>query len=333
MAKAAREESMEDVLASIRRLVSEETERIPDMREAVSAKPVEPYLSGDKGWEAGTRVDSAGRSAEPDQHTRSKPADRATRAKLLLTDDYLVEDIERWLENTPPDSEPSVAPPSSRRSSAPSSQADVPAKTARPARPAAETRRDKATGHINQAEDADTTAELSGSATAEVAQSDRPSLDERARARQARAERRRKTAARAAAIASDTAMRRAPQPKGGSAAKNNLEQPDPTEGEPVNPTPKTPAAQDAVSDPQMVPLSMIENVIRTSLEKYSAELVAQAAPQTKPNTVSDEDKLRQMVADIVRTELQGPLGERITRNMRKLVRREIYRALETRDLG
>lgn len=43
--------------------------------------------------------------------------------------------------------------------------------------------------------------------------------------------------------------------------------------------------------------------------------------------VLDEETLREMVAEIVRQELQGPLGERITRNVRKLVRREIYRAL------
>jgi cell pole-organizing protein PopZ len=47
----------------------------------------------------------------------------------------------------------------------------------------------------------------------------------------------------------------------------------------------------------------------------------------------DEESLREIVSDIVRKELQGSLGERITRNVRKLVRREIYRALEARDLG
>lgn len=45
----------------------------------------------------------------------------------------------------------------------------------------------------------------------------------------------------------------------------------------------------------------------------------------------DEDTLRDMVSDIVRQELQGALGERITRNVRKLVRREIHRALASRD--
>ena len=50
----------------------------------------------------------------------------------------------------------------------------------------------------------------------------------------------------------------------------------------------------------------------------------------KESTV-DEEVLREMVTDIVRQELQGALGERITRNVRKLVRREIYRVLNAQD--
>lgn len=46
----------------------------------------------------------------------------------------------------------------------------------------------------------------------------------------------------------------------------------------------------------------------------------------------DEDALRELVAEIVRQELQGALGERITRNVRKLVRREIHRALSAQSL-
>ncbi len=46
----------------------------------------------------------------------------------------------------------------------------------------------------------------------------------------------------------------------------------------------------------------------------------------------DEEGLRELVSDIVREELQGALGERITRNVRKLVRREIQRALATQEL-
>ncbi len=48
--------------------------------------------------------------------------------------------------------------------------------------------------------------------------------------------------------------------------------------------------------------------------------------------VIDMDMLRDLVAEIIRDELQGPLGERITRNVRMLVRREINRALESRQL-
>lgn len=49
------------------------------------------------------------------------------------------------------------------------------------------------------------------------------------------------------------------------------------------------------------------------------------------DAVLDEDALRDLVSEIVRQELQGALGERITRNVRKLVRREIHRALTSQD--
>ena len=46
----------------------------------------------------------------------------------------------------------------------------------------------------------------------------------------------------------------------------------------------------------------------------------------------DQEALRRLVLDIVREELQGRLGERITRNVRKLVRREIMRVLNAQDI-
>ncbi|MGJ8611389.1 MAG: hypothetical protein ACSHWY_09855 [Octadecabacter sp.] len=45
----------------------------------------------------------------------------------------------------------------------------------------------------------------------------------------------------------------------------------------------------------------------------------------------DDDALRALVSEIVREELAGPMGERITRNVRKLVRREIYRILSSQE--
>jgi len=46
----------------------------------------------------------------------------------------------------------------------------------------------------------------------------------------------------------------------------------------------------------------------------------------------DEEALHALVSDLIRKELQGAMGARITRNVRKLVRREIQRALIGRDL-
>lgn len=64
---------------------------------------------------------------------------------------------------------------------------------------------------------------------------------------------------------------------------------------------------------------------------------AEAAPPSASATAEspddiDEDLLRPLVAKLIREELQGELGERITRNVRKLVRREILRAINSREL-
>ncbi|MBK0328672.1 hypothetical protein I5535_15380 [Rhodobacteraceae bacterium F11138] len=52
---------------------------------------------------------------------------------------------------------------------------------------------------------------------------------------------------------------------------------------------------------------------------------------TEKDIASDQDALRDMVAEVVRQELRGELGERITRNVRKLVRRELDRVLSARE--
>ena len=48
--------------------------------------------------------------------------------------------------------------------------------------------------------------------------------------------------------------------------------------------------------------------------------------------ILDEAALRELVAQILREELQGVLGQRITRNVRKMVRAEIAQALASRSL-
>ena len=47
----------------------------------------------------------------------------------------------------------------------------------------------------------------------------------------------------------------------------------------------------------------------------------------------DEAALRDIVRDVIREEFQGMLGDRITRNVRKLVRAEINRALVSKGLS
>ncbi|WP_435259282.1 hypothetical protein ACSBLW_05790 [Thioclava sp. FR2] len=71
-----------------------------------------------------------------------------------------------------------------------------------------------------------------------------------------------------------------------------------------------------------------------------AEVRAELEREVEENTSSmftgaeftyDEEMLRDLVRDIIREELAGTLGERITRNVRKLVRAEIARALAVRE--
>lgn len=68
------------------------------------------------------------------------------------------------------------------------------------------------------------------------------------------------------------------------------------------------------------------------LEAEVAEEVAHAAQEDRDDVTYDESLLRDLVRDILREELAGALGEKITRNVRKLVRAEIAQALATRDL-
>jgi hypothetical protein len=61
----------------------------------------------------------------------------------------------------------------------------------------------------------------------------------------------------------------------------------------------------------------------------------QRATDPKPqegDDVLDEETLREIIAEVVREEFAGQLGERITRNVRKLVRREIRQILSSEDL-
>ncbi|CUK06652.1 hypothetical protein RUE5091_02866 [Ruegeria denitrificans] len=70
-----------------------------------------------------------------------------------------------------------------------------------------------------------------------------------------------------------------------------------------------------------------------SRQAAKPEVKSPVAPTAKKDALNiDEDALRGLIAQVVREELQGVLGQRITRNVRKMVRREIHRALADREL-
>lgn len=69
------------------------------------------------------------------------------------------------------------------------------------------------------------------------------------------------------------------------------------------------------------------------IETDQTEARAQEPLDARFEGMIDEAVLRELVEQMVRAELQGELGEKITRNVRKLVRREIHRVLLTHDFG
>ena len=74
-------------------------------------------------------------------------------------------------------------------------------------------------------------------------------------------------------------------------------------------------------------LARLEAVLANSVQPAKAKPASAGAAEDE---IIDEGVLYQLVAHIVRQELQGELGEKITRNIRKLVRSEVARELELR---
>ena len=91
------------------------------------------------------------------------------------------------------------------------------------------------------------------------------------------------------------------------------------------------AQPDVMQDPDWVDAAEAE--VRAALEDSATESVFVRFDDLDSHDERpfDEEMLRDLVRDIIREELQGALGERITRNVRKLVRAEIARALAVRD--
>lgn len=87
------------------------------------------------------------------------------------------------------------------------------------------------------------------------------------------------------------------------------------------------------SEPEMSASEIPEPAMAASAADIDVDHETPADTLTSDEAaVIDEEMLRDLISEIVRQELQGALGERITRNVRRLVRREIQRALSAHDL-
>ena len=92
-----------------------------------------------------------------------------------------------------------------------------------------------------------------------------------------------------------------------------------------------PAVQAGIADDDDLGIDWQDDSLPTTLAPAAQSLLADDSDIEE--TVIDAAALQDLVRDILREELQGPLGELITRKVRKLVRAEINRALAARDLG
>jgi hypothetical protein len=94
-------------------------------------------------------------------------------------------------------------------------------------------------------------------------------------------------------------------------------------------------AEMPVEEAEVISISPAAEALADPADPADPDLIEEEAEalfdEAFDEAVIDEEVLREMVQKLVREELQGTVGERITRNVRRLVRREIQRALTLRD--
>lgn len=92
------------------------------------------------------------------------------------------------------------------------------------------------------------------------------------------------------------------------------------------------APSTAVVDDPSIPFDG-DDLVEAAVEDTADEAlsVGALAPLAASGLIAEED-LRDMVSDIIRQELRGSLGVQMTHNMRKMVRREIFRIMASNSL-
>lgn len=109
---------------------------------------------------------------------------------------------------------------------------------------------------------------------------------------------------------------------------------------PLSSAPSGTQSDAPLTDPSTFAQSIEDSALETTLDRLEKLLAGTAKDRIAPDAprdtaeksedLIDESVLYQLVAQIVRQELQGELGEKITRNIRKLVRSEVARELQLR---
>ena len=123
-------------------------------------------------------------------------------------------------------------------------------------------------------------------------------------------------------------------------ATKSWAQPDPGEGS----APEAPMAEDVTDLPSdwadqaeagvLADLNRDQRFRPDMKQPESHQPEAEVIPgtQQEEDSIFSEQVLRELVRDLIREQLQGDLGERITRNIRKLVRAEIAQAMSVHSL-
>ncbi len=309
MSDAGRKMDVEDVLSSIRRLVSEEARSVPEKRTPQS-RPSAP-------------ASPAPVSVEPE--TAAEPVSTMpVREKLVLTPAFRI-------PGDPAVNEPVQDSPAKQEAPEPTIQAIHPVAEDSPVQPSP----------ITPAETASTTAGEPAPESpfeANVAEfppkgediqtapldlsSIIPSLQEL----QEQAQKQKQHLEPVPELTENTEPAADVEPENEPAEEVSLD--------PIETTPDIPAEPPLTAKTEPVPEDTVEAVSDpepvAEHPAHSSEFDAiDYTAQTE--TYLDEEALRELVSEMVRSELQGELGDRITRNVRKLVRREIHRALASRE--
>ena len=87
-----------------------------------------------------------------------------------------------------------------------------------------------------------------------------------------------------------------------------------------------------VAAPQPVPEPVAELPPQPKIDLSAPEAEPVQPMLQEEDSIFSEDVLRELVRDLIREQLQGDLGERITRNIRKLIKAEIARTMSLQQL-